>query len=129
MQHETYYDWGDLESDDEIHRICKPFDPDVFDDCPDERPDHYDDPVDPNLLLDEDIVPLRTQPTSKTTAGSDAGRRSSSFRPPSGRSTSTSLSGRWSRSSDPRASARALSPSTMPSASPQGDPTSGGTSP
>ena len=69
MKHETYYDWGDLVSDDEVHQICKPFDPDVFDDCPDERPDHYDDPVDPNLLLDEDIVPLRTQPTVKRRRG------------------------------------------------------------
>jgi hypothetical protein len=69
MQHEKYYDWGDLVSDDEVHQICKPFDPDVFDDCPDERPDHYDDPVDPNLLLDEDIVPLRTQPTVKRRRG------------------------------------------------------------
>ena len=64
-----HYDWGDLVSDDEVHQICKPFDPDVFDDCPDERPDHYDDPVDPNLLLDEDIVPLRTQPTVKRRRG------------------------------------------------------------
>ena len=39
MQHETYYEWGDREWDDDIHRICKPFDPNVFDDCPDERPD------------------------------------------------------------------------------------------
>ena len=69
MKHETHYDWGDLVSDDEVHQICKPFDPDVFDDCPDERPDHYDDPVDPNLLLDEDIVPLRTQPTVKRRRG------------------------------------------------------------
>jgi KaiC/GvpD/RAD55 family RecA-like ATPase len=56
-------------SDDELHRICKPLDPDVFDDCPDERPEPYDGVVDPNLLLDQGIGSPRSQPTPKRRRG------------------------------------------------------------
>ncbi len=69
MEHETYYDWGDRQFDDDIHLICKPFDPNVLDDCPDERPDLDDDPVDPNLLVDEGVGSPRTQPTQKRRRG------------------------------------------------------------
>ena len=69
MQHETYFDWNVPWSDDEVHLICKPFDPDLFDDCPDERPDPDNDPVDPNLLLDQGNVSPRTQPTTRRRRG------------------------------------------------------------
>jgi len=48
-----FYDWGDRSLDDEVHRICKPYDlsedgnpfdwaaldPNLYEDCPEERPD------------------------------------------------------------------------------------------
>lgn len=69
MQHETYYDWAEREWDDDIHRICPTFDPDVFDDCPDDRPSFDDDPVDPSLLMDEGMTLPSRQPTSKRRRG------------------------------------------------------------
>jgi hypothetical protein len=66
LAHGTYFDWGDRRSGDDIHLICEPFDPD---DCPDERPDFDDDPVDPNLLLDEGNLPLRGKPAQRRRRG------------------------------------------------------------
>jgi hypothetical protein len=68
IQHGTYFDWGESERDDEIERICQPFDPNVFEDCPDERPVFDDEPEDPNLLLDEGTT-THEQPTTRRRRG------------------------------------------------------------
>jgi putative DNA primase/helicase len=68
MGHETYYNWGDGWSDD-VHDYCKPFDPDVFDDCPDERPAFETDLVDPSPTIGERTISNNNQPKAKRRRG------------------------------------------------------------